>query len=80
MESGPDSEVQKDDVSSDNCDLIYSLDARRNAQEVEWTCFGMWCAPALPFTYQIFHNVMLKVIITFGIKRMKTQAAVLTEW
>lgn len=30
MESGPDSEVQKNDVSSDNCDLIYSPDARRS--------------------------------------------------
>lgn len=31
MESAPESEVQKDDVSSDKRDLIYSLDVRRSA-------------------------------------------------
>lgn len=31
LESAADSEVQKDDVSSDKRDLIYSLDARRSA-------------------------------------------------
>lgn len=72
MQSSPDSEVQKNDISSDKRHPIYSLGAKEECLQGKWKYFVMWHAPALPFTYQIFGNVMLKVIITFGIKRRKS--------